>query len=287
MKKVLVAGATGYLGQEMVKELKRRNYWIRVLIRKDSQQAVFDGVEVDEFFVGQVTQPETIQGVADGIDWVFSSIGITRQKDGLTYMDVDYQGNRNLLAEAEKANVALFQYVSVYGAEKVPSLKIIQAKVKFVEALKQSKLAHSIVQPTGYFGDMKEVLTMAQKGTVYLFGTGEYKINPISGRDLAVVCTDCLEQKRAIINVGGPKTYTQNQIAQIAFDALQINGKVRHIPLWVRDITVFLVRLFTSSKFYGPIEFFMMAMTIDGNTDEYGQDLLEDYYAEEAQKMKK
>ena len=28
-KKVLVAGASGYLGQYLVKELKRRNYWVR------------------------------------------------------------------------------------------------------------------------------------------------------------------------------------------------------------------------------------------------------------------
>jgi uncharacterized protein YbjT (DUF2867 family) len=201
-------------------------------------------------------------------------------------MDVDYQANLNLLKDAEKNNVKLFQYVSVFGSEKVPELKIIQAKVKFVEALKNSSLKYSIIRPTGYFGDLKEVLKMAKKGKVYLVGTGEYKLNPISGQDLAKVCIDSLEKGKEIVNVGGPKVYTQNEIAKIAFDALKIKGKIKHIPLWVRDVIVFLLRTFTSSKFYGPFEFFLTAMTIDGVTDKYGQDLLEDYYQQEAKNIK-
>ena len=286
MKKVLVAGATGYLGHYVVQELKKRNYWVRVLIRKESQKEKFKGILIDEFFIGQVTKPETIKDVTKDIDWVFTSIGITRQKDGLTYMDVDYQANLNLLKDAEKNKIEIFQYVSVFGSEKVPNLKIIQAKVKFVEALKNSSVKHSIIRPTGYFGDLKEVLQMAKNGKVYLIGTGNYKLNPISGSDLATVCVDSLEDRKEIVNVGGPKIYTQNQIAEIAFDALKIKGKIKHIPLWVRDIIVFLLRTFTSSKFYGPYEFFLTAMTIDGNTDKYGKDLLEDYYKQEAKNIK-
>jgi nucleoside-diphosphate-sugar epimerase len=104
--KVLVAGATGYLGQYLVKELKNRGFWVRVLIRKESQKAMFDSV--DDFFIGQVTQPESLNGLTKDIDWVFSTIGITRQKDGLTYLDVDYQGNSNLLNEALKDGVKSF-----------------------------------------------------------------------------------------------------------------------------------------------------------------------------------
>ena len=150
MKKVLVAGATGYLGSFVVKELKKRNYWVRVLIRKESQKEKFDNIEVDEFVIGEITQPKTIKGITENIDWVFTSIGITRQKDGLTYMNVDYQGNLNLLLEAEKSKVDFFEYVSVFGAEKLPELKIIQAKEKFVDRLKQSSTKSCIIRPTGF-----------------------------------------------------------------------------------------------------------------------------------------
>ncbi len=52
-EKVLVAGATGYLGQFLVMELKKRDYWVRVLIRNESQKRMF--TSVDDFFVGQAT----------------------------------------------------------------------------------------------------------------------------------------------------------------------------------------------------------------------------------------
>ena len=44
MKKVLVAGATGYLGQFVVKALKAKGHWVRALGRgaDKSQRAVFD-----------------------------------------------------------------------------------------------------------------------------------------------------------------------------------------------------------------------------------------------------
>lgn len=251
-EKVLVAGATGYLGWYVVSELKKRNYWVRILIRRESQKKMFDGVGVDEFFVAQITEPETIKGIADGIDWVFTSVGITRQKDGLTYLDVDYQGNMNLLAEAENAKVTWFSYVSVLGAENLPQLKIIQAKEKFVQAAQRAKIPSGIIRPSGFYGDLKEVLEMAKSKKVYLLGSGEYKINPISGKDLAVVCVDSMKERLPEICVGGPKVYSYNEIGQMAFDALGVTGKIVHLPVWLKNVTVFLMRTFTSSTFYGP-----------------------------------
>lgn len=285
--KVLVAGATGYLGGYVTKEFKKRGYFVRVLVRKESQKEMFKDIEVDEFFVGEVTDAESIKNATAGMQWVFSSIGITRQKDGMTYMDVDYRGNLNLLKDAEKNHVEWFQYVSVFGSELVPELKIIEAKEKFVTALKNSTINGSIIRPTGYFSDLKEVLEMAGNGRVYLFGSGDYKINPISGEDLAVVCVDSLQNNAKVVNVGGPKIYTQNQIAEIAFKVLNKRAKVTHIPLWIRDVTVFLLRTFTNSKFYGPLEFFMEAMTNDYATDCYGKDLLEDFYSQQAKTLMK
>jgi uncharacterized protein YbjT (DUF2867 family) len=75
-KKVLVAGATGYLGQYLVKELKKRGFWVRVLVRNEAQKDKFESV--DDFYIGQVTDPDSIKGITKDIDWVFSSIGITR-----------------------------------------------------------------------------------------------------------------------------------------------------------------------------------------------------------------
>ncbi len=131
MKKVLVAGATGYMGQYLVKELKDQGNWIRALAR-DTNRLDDLGEYIDEEFEAEVTKPNTLNGICDGIDFVISSIGITRQKDGLTYMDVDYQGNKNLLDQAQKNKVSKFLFVSVLNAHLMKDLKVIRAKELFV-----------------------------------------------------------------------------------------------------------------------------------------------------------
>ena len=66
---------------------------------------------------------------------VISTVGIARQKDGFTYMDVDYRENANLLSEAKRSGVKKFIYVSVLNGEKLSNLKIFEAKERFVTEL--------------------------------------------------------------------------------------------------------------------------------------------------------
>lgn len=77
MKKVLAAGATGYLGRYVIKERKKQGYWVRALARNPEKLENLKG-SIDEIFIGEVTRPETLDKVCQGINFVFSSVGITR-----------------------------------------------------------------------------------------------------------------------------------------------------------------------------------------------------------------
>lgn len=88
---------------------------------------------VDDVFIGEVTQPETLQGVCDDVDIVFSSIGITRQKDGVTFKHVDYQGNKNLLHQAKASSVKKFIFVSVFQFALLKHIAIVKVREMFVE----------------------------------------------------------------------------------------------------------------------------------------------------------
>jgi uncharacterized protein YbjT (DUF2867 family) len=276
-KKVLIAGATGYLGQYLVQESKKQGYWIRALTRNAHKLAHLRDY-IDDIFVGQVTDRDSISKICQDIDFVVSAVGITRQKDGLTYMDVDYQGNRNLLDRALSNDVSKFIYVSVFNAQFMQDLKIIQAKERFVRELTQSALDHTIIRPTGFFSDMLEFLTMAEKGKVNLFGSGEYRINPIHGQDLADVCVDAILSSNTEIEVGGPETFTHRQIAELAFDVLQKDAKISCMPLWLKNMILWFMRLFTSSKTFGPVEFLMTALSMDGVAPPYGEERLRDFF---------
>ena len=161
MRRVLVAGATGYLGGFVAREFKQRGWFVRALVRSSGQADSLREI-ADEIVEGQVTRPETLEHVCDGIEVIFSSVGITRQKDGLTFRDVDYQGNLNLLDAARGAGVTKFIYVSVCNGPKLRRLDIVDAHEAFVDKLEASDIEYAVLRPTGYFSDMGEFFEMAK-----------------------------------------------------------------------------------------------------------------------------
>lgn len=284
-EKVLLAGATGYLGHYIAEELARRNIPAKIIARHPEKLEHLEG-ENREIIQAEVTQPKTLEGLCDGITTVISSIGITRQKDGLTYMDVDYQANLNLLKEAKRAGIRKFIYVSAINGDKYRRLKIFEAKEAFVGALKASGLEFTVMRPNGFFSDMRDFLDMAKSGRVYLFGDGHYQMNPIHGEDLARVCVDAISSNEKEIAVGGPDNLSQNQLATLALKAWNKPVKITHLPDWIRTMTIRFLRTFTSSKTYGPIEFFLTLMADDQLAPNYGKHHLEIFFYEEARTMK-
>jgi uncharacterized protein YbjT (DUF2867 family) len=277
MKRILLAGSTGYLGVYIAKELQQRSCFFRAIARNPEKLEKSD-IKANEILKAELTDPEALKECCEGIDIVISTIGITKQKDGFTYMDVDYQANMNLLNEAKRSGVKKFIYVSVLNGEKLRNLKICDAKELFVEQLKKSGIDYCIVRPNGFFSDMSEFFNMAKKGRIYLFGNGELRANPIHGEDLAVVIVDAIGGPDKNIEIGGPETLTQNEIAAIAFGIFDSKPKITYVPEWVRIAILKLVKLLTTSKFYGPVEFFMTVMAIDMVAPEYGKHTLKEYF---------
>lgn len=282
MENIFLAGATGYAGRFIVKEL---THWgiPTVVIARHPEELRDADTEFIRVVRAEVTKPETLAGICAGIDTVISTVGITRQKDDLTYMDVDYQANLNLLREAQRARVRKFIYISVINGDNLRQLAIIAAKEKFVDELKASGLKYTIIRPSRFFSDMQDFLKMAEKGKIYLFGNGECKLNPIHGADLAEVSVRAISQKTKEISVGGPDILTQNEIAEMAFCAWDKSPKIIHLPDWIRGAVITGAKLFTSSKTYGPLEFFFTMMGQDNIAPRYGTHRLQDFFKQEVQ----
>ena len=255
MKKVLVAGATGYLGKYVLQEFKRQGYWVRALTRDEKRLAEIGPFGepaavgcIDDIFVGEVTQPDSLAGLCDDIDIVFSSIGLTRQKDSLSFQDVDYQGNKNLLDQATSAEVDKFIYVSVFKAHLMGQLAIVKAHEDFVRALNVSSIPFTVIRPSGYFSDISTYFKMAKSGRAYLIGNGDNRLNPIHGADLAKVCVDTVASSKDEIPVGGPAIYTQREIAELAFSVLGKPTKISTIPMGMAKTAIPLIHLFNKNS---------------------------------------
>ncbi len=280
-RKILLAGGTGYLGSHIADAIVSLGLPARMLTRKKQRLAQYESSTI-EIMEATVTEPDTLLRSCQGIDTVISTIGITRQKDGFTYMDVDYQANLNLLREAQRAGVRKFIYVSAINGDKHRDLKIFEAKEAFVDELKTSGLEYTVIRPNGFFSDMKDFLQMASKGRVFLFGNGEQLMNPIHGADLAEIILNMIDEPTNEYSVGGPDVLTQNEIAELAFDALGRVPNIWHLPDWVRRFSLWSIRTFTSIETYGPIEFFLTLMANDNVATRYGTHKIRDFYFAEA-----
>ncbi len=285
LKRVLIAGATGYLGKYAVKAFKERGYWVRVLSR--SKERLFEpgpftapalsAEDYDELFIGEISKPDTLAGVMDGIDIVYSSVGISRQRDGLTFEQVDYQCNRNLIDLCHGSSVSRFVYVSMQGAEHIMHLAITRAHEKVVADLKQSGMEYRIVRPCGYFSDMGALYDMASKGRAFLVGEGSNRMNPIHGRDLAEVCVDTAEGKELEVEAGGPDIMTQREAAVLAFEVVGKPPKITVIPMWLaRGLVKFIGLL--STQFGDLANFIVTAGEIDGVGPKRGTTTLKMYF---------
>lgn len=281
MKKIILAGATGYLGRHLIQSLQEHKLPFTAIARKVEKLQDL-GLAEEQILQAEVTQPETLSGRLPQADVLISTVGITRQKDGLTYMDVDYQANINLLEAAKRVGIKKFVYVSAINGNQMRHLKIMAAKEKFVDALRASGMEYIIIRPNGFFSDMKDFLDMARKGSVYLFGDGEYRLNPIHGEDLAEMILENLDRSNLEIEVGGPDILTQNEIARLALRAHKQPEKILHLPDWIRKVIIVLMRVFTSSKTYGPIEFFLTMMGQDNVAPRYGMLRLQNFFNREA-----
>ena len=265
-EKILLAGATGYLGQYILAALLREEYPTRIVVRNKSKISpallTHPLLEVVE---AEVTQPNTLQGVCKGVHKVISTVGITRQKDGLTYEQVDFQANKNLLDEALREGVRKFIYVSVFKGEAMRHIAIGAAKERFVDALKASGLDYCIIRPSSFYSDMAIFfkMAMAKKDEILLFGKGQYAMNPIHGEDLAEVCVAQLERYEREVNVGGAEIFTQTEIACLAFEVLHKPANISYLPDWVRRLILKMGKYLLPKSIYGAIEFFLTIMAMD------------------------
>jgi uncharacterized protein YbjT (DUF2867 family) len=285
IKRVVIAGATGYLGKYAVREFKRQGYYVRILTRSEARlyepgpftAPALTEDDFDDVFVGEITQPETLAGLLDGIDLVYSSVGISRQRDGLTFEQVDYQCNKNLIDLAESSGAKRFIYVSMQGAENIMQLAITQAHEKVVTALKNSSMEYRIVRPCGYFSDMGVLYDMAKKGRAFLVGEGTNNMNPIHGGDLARVCVETSEGSELEVEAGGPDIMTQREAAELAFDVAGKPPRITVIPIWVaRGLAKFIALL--STQFGDLADFIVTAGEIDGVGPQRGSTTLRSYF---------
>ena len=246
--KVLVAGASGSLGMELLKLLKEKNIETRALVHSS------DGMEgvlkyTDDVFAADASEgSQEVREVTAGIHTVISAMGKSVSlfsNDENSFMENDFYGNNNLLQDALKHNVQRFLYVSIKGADTGVEYEIAKAHKRFEEALQASGIDHTIIRPVGFFSGLNDLAIMAKRKVIPIVGDGQAKTNSIHQKDLAEVVVSYLEEGPEIIEVGGPLIHTRLEMAEMLKE--KIGGQIIKIPEKVAEWGMFLPELISDS----------------------------------------
>ncbi len=247
-KRILIAGVGGVLGRELADVFHKRGLPPAGLALFERE---FIGLEdkLSKRIAADVTRPETIRGICEGIDCVVSVIGITRLRGKVTHMDVDYQGNMNLLAEAKRAGVRKFVFISPAGTElgARQGVPLMEAKFRFEEDLKKSGLDWLIIRSGGFMADFAEMAKLAQKGRMYVIGSGKVVSTPIAVSDLAeLMAADTLHISNVYSSIGGPRDMTWNEICDACFKVWGKPTRITSVPVWLCRLALLCLRPFST-----------------------------------------
>lgn len=219
---ILVAGATGVLGQAVCRRLVERGGTVFGMVREASDPAavaVLEAMGVTPV-EAELADRESLAEACSGCDAVVSSItAMGRQDDADAIERVDRDGQIALVGAAADEGVERFVYISYSGAiGKDDPLTLAKRAVE--RTLKHSGMTWTVLRPS-YF--MESWLgtppgTNTASGTLIIYGDGTKPISWISLEDVAefaAAAVDSEEARNATLELGGPEALSPLEAAAV------------------------------------------------------------------------
>lgn len=278
---VMVAGAGGILGRKLVHAYLAQGFHVTAMGYSKKE---FDGMGHPRLVTVacDVTKPDQLAGLCQGVELIVSCLGITRLRNSrLTHMAVDYEGNLNLLREAERSGVRKFAFITPAGTAHGDEhgVPLLQAKHLFNEELKRSGVQWVIFLAGGFYADLAEMGKMAAKGPMVVIGWGRNVFTPVDVQDVAsVMVEDSLARSNAVVEIGGPEDMSWNEICRACFEHHGTKPRIMHIPAWLCHVALVPLKWFSPSNYaMGKLIVFMS--THDLTTEKRGTIRFADYLA--------
>ncbi|WP_266078713.1 complex I NDUFA9 subunit family protein [Haladaptatus caseinilyticus] len=223
--KVLVAGGTGFIGRNLVRELHGRGHEVTVLARTPDDADVPAGVEQA---TGDVTALASIENAFENQDAVVNLVALSplfKPPRGVTHMSVHLGGTQNIVQAAEEHGVGKIVQMSALGADPTGPTEYIRSKGQAEGLVKNSDLRWTIFRPSVVFGDKSEFLSFTKKLTppylAPLPGGGRTRFQPIWIGDLAPMLAASVEETHdgETYEIGGPEVLTLADVARLVRQA--------------------------------------------------------------------
>jgi uncharacterized protein YbjT (DUF2867 family) len=173
---ILITGATGNVGRELVKQLSEKGVALRVVTRDESKVKHLD--PSIERVIGDFGDETVADRAVQGVDRIFMFPLITEE---------DHRSNTLLLKKAKKSGVKQVVMLSSIGAESSMLSKIGEIHRTKEVLVEESGIPWTFVRPGAFMTNSYQWQpTIKSEGKVFS-PTGEGKVAPISPKDIASV----------------------------------------------------------------------------------------------------
>jgi len=239
---ILVTGASGYVGHNLIRRLVETGKPVRALVHNvataDARLAkVRDKIEIVQ---GDVTRPATLAPAVEGVSAVLQLVAVAIEKKGLTYEAVKYQCTVNLVDAAQAAGVRRFINMSQNGASSSLPYRFLASKGRAQDYVAASGLDWTAFRPSVIWGPQDEFANVQArliKLTPFFFpvvGSGKALFQPVYVGDVVAAVALSGDAESTIgqsYALGGPEVLTYTEIVQRVLQALAARRILIRLPV--------------------------------------------------------
>ncbi len=269
---ILITGASGFVASHLIPRLRQDSNILRCLVTNEAEGARIKAPGAD-LAVGNVTDPASLRAAMAGVDTVIHLVAVIREKGQNTFQRVNVEGTKNVVEAAKGAGVKRFIHMGALGATPDPEFKYLNSKWLGMEAIKNSGLDYSILQPSVMFGQGAGFISSLLRSInmapfiVPIAGDGKTKLQPIWVGDVVTCVMKLLagEKRGETCQIGGPEVMTYDAMIDEILRALGEKKTKIHVPRWLMMPGVAVMDALLSNPPVTMVEF--KSMEIPNTTD--------------------
>lgn len=235
-ERVLVVGATGFLGHEITRLLCGGRKTVRALVREDARPDRRAGVAAlpVEVVPGDLKVPSSLAAACQGQECVVSTAtAIVSRRAADSIASVDDAGQRALVRAAAEAGVRHFVFVSFVPNELDYAFQ--SAKRAVERELHESAMTYTILQPTAFMEVWLSPMLGFDPaaGKARILGDGTRPVSWVSLRDVARLAAAAVEGGAfagKTIAFGGPDALSPAQVIGLCEEVCGRKLSVEHLP---------------------------------------------------------
>jgi uncharacterized protein YbjT (DUF2867 family) len=238
---VLVTGGTGFVGRELVRQLRNAGHRLHLLVREAESSRARDlaaqlGVKLVS---GNVRDVDVLAKACAGMDAVVHLVGIISEVGDQTFDNIHVRGTRNLVFAAQDAGVRRFLHMSALGTRPNARSRYHQSKWAGEEFVRQSGLAWTVFRPSIIYGPGDGFVNLFARMARYLpavpvIGGGQARYQPVSVKSVGTAVVKSLVDPQAVGEVYelcGPETLTLDEMVDQILEVMNRRRMKVHVPL--------------------------------------------------------